>query len=354
MVRARFRRESFIKNRSPFKGVVTNILRLLHGLKDKGVAARDLKPDNIFIAAGSKTTPLHLPSAETYSMGLIDLETAVNFRPLNEVLIKQPLLTGTPSYATPAHLFENDILLETIGDLPRVLYLQDWHAAIVMIHQTVVGDQLFEQSRKFIPEIAHMRLAAARTNQPRMDVFKLSSNMYWNHAKAEFVGKIAKNREKLRSVGVVLSNNVRKMLGHELLNVKNILDGVISESVFAQEIFRSDRSRERLITCTRAAITKTRKNWEKGVAVPKAPPVTRKRIIHFLGSLEKLKREAEIQVKSLNILVRKKTELTVLDLLELMFAVVHRTMYQTEWYEPPVDKTPPATDEETDSYEKTL
>ncbi len=139
-----------------------------------------------------------------------------------------------------------------------------------------------------------------------------------------------------------------------MLNVKNILDGVISESVFTQEIFRSDKNRGRLITCPLAAITKTRKSWEKGVAVPKAPPATRKRIIHFLGSLEKLKREAELQVKALNLLVRKQTELTVLDLLELMFAVVHRTMYQTEWYEPPVGKTPPATDEETDSYEKTL
>ncbi len=354
VVRAHFRRESFLKNRSLFKGVVTNILRLLYRLKDKGVAARDLKPDNIFIAAGSKTTPLHLSSAETYSMGLIDLETAVNFLPLNEVLIKQPLLTGTPSYATPAHLFENEIIVETIGDLSRALYLQDWQAAIVMIYHTVVGEQLFEQSRKFIPEIARMRLAAARARQPLVDVFKLSSNLYWNHAKSEFAGKIQKSREKLQSVDVLLSQRIKKMLGHELLNVKNILDGLISESVFTQDIFKSDKSRERLITCSRVAIATTRKNWQKGVKVPKAPAAIRKRILHFLGSLETLKREAELQVRALNLLVRKKTELTVLDLLELMFAVVHRTMYQPEWYEPPVDKTPPATDEETESYEKTL
>ncbi len=105
------------------------------------------------------------------------------------------------------------MLVEAIGDLARALYLQDWHAAIVMIHQTVIGEQLFEYSRKFIPEIVHMRLAALRTHQPLADVFKLSSNMYWNHAKDEFAGKIAKNREKLRSVGVLLSNDVRKMLG---------------------------------------------------------------------------------------------------------------------------------------------
>ncbi|MCP4687761.1 MAG: hypothetical protein GY859_06905 [Desulfobacterales bacterium] len=354
VVRARFRRESFIKNRASFKGVITNILKLLNRLQAKGAAARDLKPDNIFIAAAPGTTPPRLPSPETYSMGLIDLETAVNFRPMNEVLIKQPLLTGTPSYATPAHLFENEILAETIGELPRALYLQDWHAAIVMIHQTVVGHALFERSRKFIPEFVNMRLSAANANQSLVDVFKLGSNMYWNHAKDEFAEKMGKNREKLRSVSVSLSHGVRKMLGHELLNVKNVLDGVISESVFTQDIFKSDKSRERLIASPRAIITKTRTNWEKGVNVPKAPAATRKRIIHFLGVLEKLKRESDLQVRALKLLVQKQTEVTVLDLLELMFAVVHRTMYQTEWYEPPAEKTPPATDEETAAYEKTL
>ncbi|MCP4689219.1 MAG: hypothetical protein GY859_14285 [Desulfobacterales bacterium] len=354
VISARFRHENFINNRSRFKGVITNILKLLSRLKDKGVAARDLKPDNIFLVTASPNVPLHPPSAETYSMGLIDLETAAHFQSINEVLIKQPMLAGTPSYATPAHLFENEILADALGDLPRTLYLQDWHAAAAMIYQTVIGEPLFEGARKFIPEIVKMRAEAMETDQPLVDVFKISTNMFWNYAREEFASTTGKNRDELEDVGVFLPNKIKKMLARELAAVKKILDAVIAGRILSQDMFKSDESRKRLTRSSHAAIAKAKRNWEKGVSVPLAPLPIRKRIVRFLGNLEKLKRESAFHVTGLKRLVRKQTEISVFDLLELMFVVVHRSMHPAEWEESPMEKTAPPTDKEIASYEETI
>ena len=69
-------------------------IRSYYGLKAKGIAIRDLKPDNIFVVGGD-----FLQAANEFSLGLIDFETAVNFS-VKDDEISQPLLAGTPAYAT--------------------------------------------------------------------------------------------------------------------------------------------------------------------------------------------------------------------------------------------------------------
>ena len=110
---------------------------MLFHLKKKHTAIRDLKPDNMFLAGNSDNPDFFLTSPEQYKPGLIDLETSVN---LGETeTLQQPILAGTPHYATPSHIFENHVLKEVFNDLPRTLYLQDWFAAVGIIYTVVTG-----------------------------------------------------------------------------------------------------------------------------------------------------------------------------------------------------------------------
>ena len=115
------------QNRTAMAGLVANLLELLSILREKGVAMRDLKPDNVFLAGDVSVSPALLASPRDYAIGLIDFETAVDFQPPDGG-VSQPMLAGTPSYATPSHLFRNDLLASLFGDLGRVLHLQDWQA----------------------------------------------------------------------------------------------------------------------------------------------------------------------------------------------------------------------------------
>ena len=54
-------------------------MELLFHLKEKNAAIRDLKPDNMFLVGDSDNPDTFLTSGENYSLGLIDLETSVNF-----------------------------------------------------------------------------------------------------------------------------------------------------------------------------------------------------------------------------------------------------------------------------------
>ena len=67
-----------------------NMLDLLAWLKIKKVAIRDLKPDNLLVAGDPARFPEFLESASQYSIGLIDVETAVSYETAGEQEIDQP------------------------------------------------------------------------------------------------------------------------------------------------------------------------------------------------------------------------------------------------------------------------
>jgi len=114
-------------------GLVTNLLDLLAWLRSRRVAMRDLKPDNLLIAGDKARYPEFLDMRENYSIGLIDVETAVAYGSDNNRQIPQPILGGTPTYATPAHFMPSETLAACFQDAVRILYLQDWYAAVGII-----------------------------------------------------------------------------------------------------------------------------------------------------------------------------------------------------------------------------
>src|SRR6056297_957683 len=85
---------SFARHRAHMEGIVSNTLELLAWLRKKGVAIRDIKPDNLLVAGDPERYPNFLSTPASYQIGLIDVETAVDFAPADGKLM-QPQLGGT-------------------------------------------------------------------------------------------------------------------------------------------------------------------------------------------------------------------------------------------------------------------
>ena len=112
------------------------------------MAIRDLKPDNIYIAGNFNGADNFFNNPAAYSLGLIDLETAVHLHPEDLSGMRQPALAGTFPFMTPHHLFKNRDLYKLFGsELCRVLYMQDWFAAIAIIFNVATGKILFLKTR---------------------------------------------------------------------------------------------------------------------------------------------------------------------------------------------------------------
>lgn len=184
---------TFIQNKTKISGIITNLISLLASLKERGVAIRDLKPDNLFVVGDSERP------AKDYSLGLIDFETAVKFghpgMDKTHQKIEQPLLAGTPSYSTPSHLFKNRLLENVFDDLPRILYLQDWQASVGMIYNIVTGECLFENTKKVLSKITSAARKAAIKKRSLTDVFKKGSHIFWKNAVNEFKEKQTQTRK---------------------------------------------------------------------------------------------------------------------------------------------------------------
>ena len=162
------------QNKSQMGGLVSKMLDLLVWLRTKGVAMRDLKPDNLLIVGDTAKYPDFLKSTREFTVGLIDVETAVDYNRNQAEEIEQPILGGTPSYAAPAHLCDNESLKSLYGDLSRILYLQDWFATAGMIYDVILGERLFDQTGKLLVGIKNLVLKSVQGEQEFHQAFKTS------------------------------------------------------------------------------------------------------------------------------------------------------------------------------------
>jgi serine/threonine protein kinase len=192
----------FNRSRSQFEAMIRNILDLLLVLEEKRVSHRDLKPDNLIVAGKTDNYPLFLLSADGYSIGLIDLETAVAVASSENEPMMQPHLAGTPAYATPSHFAMNDLLIEIHGNLTRIFHLQDWYAIVGILYEIITGHRLFLKTGNLIPGLIQT-LQQARTECWDLKAVYLAVNeAFWKSARSEFAQKTEEYRSRLEKVMV--------------------------------------------------------------------------------------------------------------------------------------------------------
>ena len=185
MVSAYVTNKGLTRNKAQISGMITNLLDLLAWLHQKKVAMRDLKPDNLLVAGDPTRFPQFLESASQYSIGLIDVETAVWLGTEENGQIDQPLLGGTPSFATPTHTLPNKLIRGIYGDLSLILHLQDWYAAIGMIFNMVTGKRLFKETAKTLIRIKKDIKEGVKNKGRALDGLKNASRLFWSQASIE-------------------------------------------------------------------------------------------------------------------------------------------------------------------------
>lgn len=254
-VHAAVQQKRFDANRARIKALAINVIELLYRLKNRSVAIRDLKPDNMYVAAEIDGADHILGDFEAYDLGLIDLETAVCFTAQKNGKPVQPLLAGTPSYATPTHIFHNTILSAVYRDeLPRIFYLQDWFAGLVMMFYLATGRLLFVKTARLMPEISRIKKKNARKARVQLGVFQNCNRTFWKTATEEFGGQMEKHRGRLQDVEIVLPGHLSEFLAAECAIEGRLLDKTAAAVIDGCPA--AGKYRERLLTASHRRICK--------------------------------------------------------------------------------------------------
>ena len=339
MIKGYIQKKTFLQNRFQLEGIITNILDLLARLRAHNVAMRDLKPDNVFVVGDLSKSRQLLAEVDKYAIGLIDFETAVVFETSKNEKLSQPMLAGTPSYATPSHLFRNEVLKAVYPEFPAILHFQDWQAVIGIIYNVLTGERLAGNTSKFLPEIGKAIRKSSRKITSLTDIYKKASRTYWCNAVEEFKEKIKNNEKILKVIVPGLSPNACEMLRSEARKIIDRTQKQIWALIKSQKMFTSEKSRNELISASSEVVCRCRNGWKNGKHSADVQPETRQIVVDLLDELEKLKLQYETLSESFFILNQNNPKMSSYQLLELMFLVVFKTMYQEQW-----DKTHPMDD----------
>jgi serine/threonine protein kinase len=323
---------SFLEqNKAQMSAITTNLLDILAWFRRKRVSMRDLKPDNLFVAGEPDRYPLFLRSAQEFSLGIIDVETAVDFEKSKYTQIKQPLLGGTPFYATPSHFLKNNILASKLGNLGKILHLQDWHAILVMIYKAITGELLFNQTAKLFGDLRNMMIQANQADNHGSDIFEEASRMFWHSAVVEFQEKMEGSQKPLKSVVVTLPESVQHMFGKVLIKELRSIALAIKRCVDTQNIFEKDQIRQVLLRASHSKICQLKADLENKSKNSASATKSRTEAITFLHKLADLKAQFVHHAYMQRLLSKPDPQLSAHAIMTFMFNVMLNNMYRSEW-----------------------
>ena len=321
----------FEQNKAQMTAITTSLLDVLAWFRKKRVSMRDLKPDNLFVAGDPARYPLFLRSAQEFSMGIIDVETAVDFEQTKYKKMQQPLLGGTPFYATPSHFLKNDILVHKFGGLGKILHLQDWHATLVMIYKVITGELLFKQTARLFGDLRNMMIQANQPADRDSEIFEDASRMFWHSAVVEFQEKTEESEKALKAVAVALPESVQHMFSKVLIKELRSIALSIKKCVDTQSIFTKDQIREVLLKASHSKICQLKADLESKTKHSEKPAGPRTEAISFLHKLADLKAQFVHHAYMQKRLSMPEARLSAHDILTFMFNVMLNNMYRSDW-----------------------
>ncbi len=322
----------FEQNKPQMAGIITNLLDLLAWLRIKQIAMRDLKPDNLLVAGDPSKYPLFLMNANDYELGIIDVETAVDYQRIKNRKVKQPLLGGTPFYATPSHFFNNAVLVESFHDLNKILHLQDWYATLVMIFKAVTGELMFQHTARLFADIRNKIKFGQMEGMLETEIVADVSRAFWRSALLEFQTQMKQKEILLKSILFSIPETAKQMFRDVLHNDLKATAEKIQRCVSNQTVFESPQSQQRLIESTPAKIEQLRVEFETKLnSMPKASKDHANAVV-FLKYLRTLKLHTEQQKQLLKRLSQPSTRLTAFTLLAFMFNHLYKSMFREEWW----------------------
>lgn len=322
---------NMVKTRSMICSIVTNLLDLLAGLNKRYIAIRDIKPDNLLVAGDPANYPSFLCMPTEFKIGIIDVETAAYLSMGEHGRIDQPLLGGTPKYATPSNLFTNDIIREQFGEVARILRLQDWYATTALIFRVVTGRDLFEESAQLIPEV--LRILTVTSDDPAPETYEYVSRIYFKRALVEFERKITAHQAMLSDFQIIVLRKNQKTLKTEIDFCQMGLEARVEQLVEAQAIFQGEKNTDTLKRASSQQIARLIASWK---ARSYATDRERHRVVeavHFLRTLQGYKVQYEAIASFAGLFNEEGMKVSALKLIHAMFHTVFYAMYTKVWGE---------------------
>jgi serine/threonine protein kinase len=331
-------------------------LDLLAWIGQRGLALRDLKPENLFVAGEPDAYPIFLNDVERFSIGLIDVETAVIIDAVKPEDIPQPQLAGTPLYATPSHLIPNITLHEVYTDVRTILHMQDWYATIAIIYKIITGRNLFSVTARAFPEIVkRIKLIDPAGPDVERDVAAINM-LFWNSAVAEFEEGLDKDKDVLTRVEVIIPKtliaDIIKALHRGGDQITLRLKNVISQ----QSVFSDPGKCRFLIEAPVGKIQKMTKKLSDAQPGSGERAKQRQEALELLERIQSLKSRLERKLEAAAALKAKAGRIAADQLLEAMFERVQSAMYLPHWTLPQPAKWSGQSDLPTDiaTYQATM
>jgi len=322
----------FEQNKPQMAGIITNLLDLLAWLRTKRIAMRDLKPDNLLVAGDPAKYPLFLMNADEYELGIIDVETAVDFEKSKYRRVKQPLLGGTPFYATPSHFFSNAVLSDAFHNLAKILHLQDWYATLVMIFKNVTGELMFEHTARLFADIRNKIKFGQMEGMPETEIVADVSRAFWRSALLEFQTKMNQKEHQLKSIFFAIPDTSKQMFKKVLSKDIVTTTEKIKRCISKQTVFESPQSQQRLLDSSPAKIDQLRAEFENKVNSMRNASRDHSGTIVLLKYLRTLKLHAEQQKQLLKRLEQQASKISAYTLLGFMFNNLYKSMFREEWW----------------------
>jgi serine/threonine protein kinase len=206
-----------------------------------------LKPDNLFLDADPHAYPGFLKNKHAFSIGVIDVETAVSLRPTRDGTIAQPLLGGTPLYATPLHLLKNGTISSNFGNLADTLHLQDWFATIAIIFKAVTGRNLFPRAARSFPAILKILKSGRSKTDPDEATVKAMSQKFWSAATTDIKTHLSAFSDVLNNINLSVPEAMASSIKAELEREEKCLRLAIRKHVSLSPLFKSEKNRRFLL-----------------------------------------------------------------------------------------------------------
>lgn len=321
--------KNMVKTRAMSCSIVTNLLDLLAGLNKRYIAIRDIKPDNLLIAGDPENYPSFLTSPTGFKLGIIDVETAAYLSMGEKGRMDQPLLGGTPKYATPSNLFSNEVIREQFGEVARILRLQDWFATAALIFKVVTGKDLFENSAPLIPEV--LRILTSADEEAGPEVYEYVSRIYFKRAKGEFDAKLTDYQSILSQFQIIVLRKNQKTLKTEIDFCKMGLQARVDQLVEAQRLFQGEKNTDTLKRARADQVLRLIATWKKRGCTTEKERLRVAEAVRFLRALHGLKVQYEGIASFAALFNEEGMKVPADRLIHAMFHTVFYSMYTRVW-----------------------
>jgi len=331
LLKTQLAKKGFSQSRLQIENIASNLLRLLDQLKEKRIALRDLKPDNLFLDANPDEYPVFLNNADSFAIGVIDVETAISLVSDQDGYVSQPLLGGTPLYATPLHVLKNGTIASHFGDVAELLHLQDWFATIAIIFKAVSGRNLFRRAARSFPAVLKILKSGPSKSDPDEAIVKTMSRQFWSAAAQDIRTSLMEFSDQLNQLTLAVPEAMVPAISAELKREIACLNAAIRKHVSYSPLFKSEKNRNFLLEASTDTIEKQIAKWENVQGLPEQHRKVAPRMVTFLRNLNRLKFGLAEKQKAIANIEVPPHGVPAYSILEAMFQITFRAMHKPQW-----------------------